>query len=74
MWALDAMVREHERRKWREHWGTEFTGMHEGRPVRLVWREPVIGHVCFASPLGDHAQCLRMYGPPRWVFERGKKP
>lgn len=74
MWALDAMVREHERRLWRHHFGSEFTGFdNEGRTMRLVWRETVIGHVCFASPLGDHSRCQRIYGPPRWVFERGKK-
>lgn len=75
MWALDAMVRKAERERWRKLFGSEFTGFdNEGRTVRLVWRETVIGHVCVGddAPFG-HLNCIRIYGPPRWVFERGKK-
>lgn len=72
MWAL-ADLRDHaERSEWWRKFGTEFTGFHEGRPVRYTWREIVTGHVCVgAGGVDGHLQCIRLYSM-RWCWLRSK--
>lgn len=73
MWALDACVRQAERERWRKAFpGTEFTGFSEGRPVRLVWGERVIGHVCFGDvEKYGHLKCQRITVMD-WYFLRSR--
>lgn len=73
MWAL-ADLRDHaEREQWRKKFGTEFTGMHEGRPVRYTWHEVTIGHICRGDFFRDgHSECARIVDM-RWCWLRGPK-
>ena len=72
MWALALAVQRAERAEWRRKFGTEFTGLHEGRPVRYTWREVTVGHVCVGDdPFGLHLHCQRLVGM-RWVWLRTK--
>ena len=72
MWALAELHRYWERERWRKHFGTEFTGLHEGRPVRLCWREITIGHICRGDYFRDgHSECARIV-EMRWQFVRSK--
>lgn len=72
MWALAEHVARIERQQWRRHFGTAFTGMHEGRPVRFRWHEQVTGHVCMGN-IEDygHLHCMQLV-TMRWVFVRAK--
>lgn len=72
MFGVADALRFWERERWRRLMGTEFTGRHEGRPVRLMWHERTVGHVCRgAGPDGGHLQCIRLV-EPAWVFVRSK--
>jgi hypothetical protein len=52
--------------------GSEFTGYHEGRRVRLTWHERTVGHICLgADPYGLHLEC-RSIVEQAWVFVRSK--
>ena len=73
MWALAAQFERWQRAEWRRKFGTEFTGMHEGRPVRLTWREVTVGHVCVGvEENGGHLKCLQLVDM-RWVWLRPKQ-
>lgn len=72
MWAMAELVRREERRRWQKLMGTEFTGMHDGRRVRLRWHERTIGHICFGDVARyGHLHCQRI-SIPGWVFVREK--
>jgi hypothetical protein len=61
-----------ERERWLKLMGSEFTGYHEGRRVRLMWHERTVGHICRgADPYGQHLECIRMV-EQAWVFVRSK--
>ena len=67
MWALAEHVRRIERQEWRKKFGTEFTGLHEGRPVRFAWHWRVTGHVCLGDLEMGHGQCIEM-GQMEWLW------
>lgn len=74
MLFLADLVRKAERDRWRQHFGTEFTGSSEGRPVRLVWGERTTGHVCVGDdPFGMHLHCHRIVAM-QWYFLRSTPP
>lgn len=57
---------------WKRRFGTEFTGFHEGMPVRYTWREVTIGHICRgAGGVDGHLKCLRIV-VPGWCWLRTK--
>ena len=74
MWAMAELVRKEERERWRKLKGTEFTGMDEGRRVRLRWYERTVGHICVGDAmLFGHLKCHRIVQMD-WVFVREAKP
>ncbi len=68
--AADAL-RYWERVRWRRLMGSDFTGYHEGRRVRLTWHERTVGHICRGAIESDHGECIRMV-ELAWVFVRSK--
>mgnify|MGYP001584749835 CR=1 len=71
MWLLAELHRRAEREQWRKKFGTEFTGLHDGRRVRYTWRECVVGHVCRGLMESGHSECIEMV-EWRWVWLRCK--
>lgn len=73
MWALAELVERVERSAWKRKFGTEFTGFHEGKPVRFAWHFLTVGHIC----MGDverygHLRCERLV-IPGWCWLRSKE-
>ncbi len=68
--AADAL-RYWERERWRQLMGSDFTGFHEGRRVRLTWHERVVGHICRGHLEIGHGECLQLV-EQAWVFVRSK--
>lgn len=72
MWGLALWHEREQLRAWREKFGSEYTGYHEGRRIRLVWGERTVGHVCFGdTERYGHLKCQRMVVSD-WVWLRYK--
>lgn len=75
MMGLADWFKRKEAAAWRKRFGTEFTGMHEGRPVHWEWRERVVGHICMgADPYDDgHLHCRKLV-QMQWCWVRKAPP
>ena len=72
MWAMAEHVERIQRQEWRKKFGTEYDGLHEGKPVRFAWLEATVGHICRGDFFRTgHSECARIV-EMRWVWLRSK--
>lgn len=69
MWALAQAHAQFQRSEYERRFGAPFTGEHEGRKIRLEWRESVVGHICMGdNTLFSHLNCHQIVEMQwRWV-------